>query len=408
MWPALAHRAREVFNGSYYHLGVSLINMQSAELSPALPIEWHRDRPFPARLSALVRLTAETSEKDVRHVEIDLSNSGLTYQPGDTLGLWIRNDPALVNEVLSATGLDGTEAVVLDGHPLSLRDALTHRLELTQAHPGFLKHYAEINPLPAVAALASNPQELRRYLDHRQIVEVLLEYPVRTTAQGLVGCLRHLTPRQYSIASSPLRDTNRLDLTVNIVRFTGPNGMRQGAGSSYLGQRSQVGDELPVFIVANPNFRLPEDPSAAVIMIGPGTGIAPFRAFLQHRELSGAPGQNWLYFGNPHRTADFLYENELLRWRDSGHLSRLELAFSRDQADKVYVQHLLLQQSREVFAALETGAYVYVCGDARHMAEDVQKALLQIIEKEGQLAPPAARQYLVAMRQSHRYQRDVY
>lgn len=382
--------------------------MQSTELPATSIPEWHRDRPYPARLAALIRLTASDSAKDVRHVEIDLGNSGLVYEPGDTLGLWIRNDPTLIEEILSATGLSGDEQVTLDERAFTLREAMAHRLELTQAHPGFLKHYAGLNPSSELQAIAGNPQELRRYLDHRQIIEILLEFPTRPSAQDLVACLRHLTPRQYSIASSPLIDPRRVDLTVNIVRYQGQHGLRRGAGSSFLGERSAVGDELPVFVVPNPNFRLPTDSDATVLMIGPGTGIAPFRAFLQHRQLSGARGANWLFTGNPHRRSDFLYQDELLAWQKSGHLQRLELAFSRDQAEKLYVQHLLLANGQQVFAALEEGAYVYVCGDARRMAEDVQKTLLQIIEKEGGLAPPEARQYLVAMRQNHRYQRDVY
>jgi sulfite reductase (NADPH) flavoprotein alpha-component len=375
---------------------------------PSFEPPWHRDQPYSARLASIVRLTAPSSSKDVRHVEIDLGDSGLRYEPGDTLGLWIRNDPALVQQILDTCGLDGSESVTVDERAYTLRDMLTRRLELTQAHPGFLKHYAERNPAPALTAIAGNPQDLRRYLDHRQVIEILLEFPAPLAAQDLVACLRQLTPRQYSIASSPLRDPRRVDLTVNVVRFQGPNGPRQGAGSSYIGERSAVGDELPVFIVSNPNFRLPADPDTRIIMIGPGTGIAPFRAFLQQRQLSGARGQNWLFSGNPHRATDFLYRDELLHWQASGHLQRLELAFSRDQEQKRYVQHLLLAHSRELFAALEDGAYVYVCGDARHMAEDVQRALLEIIEKEGGLPAAEARQYLVGMRQHHRYQRDVY
>ncbi|HWK53856.1 MAG TPA: hypothetical protein VNR18_05760 [Hyphomicrobiales bacterium] len=382
--------------------------MQAIPDAVAASAPWQRDNPYPARLAALTRLTSPGSIKDVRHVEIDLGDSGITYVPGDTLGLWVTNDPGLVDEVLRACGLRGDERVVLDERELPLRQALGSAMELTQVHPGFIKQYAALNAAPNLAALAGNPAELRRFLENRQIIEVLLQYPAQLEAQALLSCLRHMNPRQYSIASSPLCNPRQVDLTVGLVRYQSASGQRQGAGSGFIGERSAPGDTLLVYPHANPNFRLPEDPDVPIVMIGPGTGIAPFRAFLQERELTGARGRNWLYFGNPQRAHDFLYEDELRTWERRGHLQQLRLAFSRDQAAKVYVQDLLLADSGPLFALLEEGAHVYVCGDAKRMAEGVQHALLQLIATAGGMAPTAARQYLVDMRQNKRYQRDVY
>src|SRR5690606_23081629 len=231
--------------------------------------------------------------------------------------------------------------------------------------------------------------------------------PGNIDAPAFLSCLRRLTPRQYSIASSQRQRMHSVELCVGQVVYEQDDALRKGAGSVYLGYRVHIGDRVPVFVVPNPNFRLPEDPDASVIMIGPGTGIAPFRAFLQERESTAARGRNWLLSGNPHRATDYLYGEELEAWKATGLLTKLDLAFSRDQAEKRYVQHCLLEQSAEVFAWLEQGASLYVCGDARRMAEDVQQALLRIIATEGGLDDAGARQYLVRLRQQKRYQRDV-
>lgn len=369
---------------------------------------WHRDHPYRATLKSQHRLTDTASTKDVRHLVIDLGSSGIHYEPGETLGVWIRNDPELVDELLDCTQLLGDDKVALDGKFFSLRTLLTEVMEITQAHPGFIKHYAPASGHAELEALAADPKALRQYLDQRQIIDVIRQFPARLDATTLVSCLRHMMPRQYSIASSQRQRPREVELTVGQVLYQQDDAIRKGAGSVYLGYRVRVGDEIPVFVVPNPNFGLPEDPATAIIMVGPGTGIAPFRAFLQERESTRASGRNWLLFGNPHRTSDYLYREELEAWQASGLLTRLDLAFSRDQAEKRYVQHCLLEQAAELFSWLEQGASVYVCGDARHMAEDVQRTLLQIIGEEGKLDAAAARQYLVRMRQQKRYQRDVY
>lgn len=377
--------------------------MSQASASP-----WNRDHPYLATLKSQQRLTAPDSGKDVRHIEIDLGDSGLQWQPGDTIGVWIRNDPELVTELLTLAGLSDADKVELDGRLLSLGTLLTEVLEITQVYPGFIKHYAEASDHADLQALATDPRALRDYLQNRQIVDVLQAYPARLDPSAFIACFRQLMPRQYSIASSALVDPRCIHLTVGQVLYQQDECLRKGAGSVYLGYRVHVGQQLPVFTISNPNFRLPEDPTTPIIMIGPGTGIAPFRAFLQERAAQGASGPNWLLFGNPHRATDYLYEQELEAWRQSGFLTRLDLAFSRDQPEKRYVQHCLQEQAAELFRWLEQGAFLYVCGDARRMAEDVQQTLLDIIAQQAGLDAAAARQYLVQLRQQKRYQRDVY
>ncbi len=360
---------------------------------------WNRDHPFAARLLHKRVLTSPQAVKQVVHVELDLGDSGLQYLPGDTVALRVENDPVLVREILELCGL-------ADDHVL--KQALLRDHEITQVHPGFFKHYAAFCADPALQQLANDSKQLRLYMEHKQIVDVLRDFPAQPSADQLRSCLRRLQERQYSIASSQTQSPTAVALTVGVVQFDSHGHVRQGAASGFLADRVTPATPLLIHIVSNANFRLPADASTPIIMIGPGTGIAPFRAFLQHRQCSGMPGRNWLFAGNRRRADDFLYGDELLAWQKNGFLTRLDVAFSRDQIDKIHVQHLLLQQAPLVYQWLQEGAYVYVCGDARHMAEDVQKALLLLLEQQGGLGPEAARQYLVSLRQQQRYQRDVY
>lgn len=363
------------------------------------PAQWNREHPYSARLAHKRPLTSAAAFKQVLHVEIDLGDSGIHWQPGDTLAIRIENDPALVQEVLDLCGLATDTA---------LARALRQDYELTQVHAGFFKHYAGCNPDTQLLQLAADVRSLRPYMEHRQIVDVLREFPATLTADQLRGCLRNLQQRQYSIASSHRVNPTLVALTIGLLAFDHEGHLRRGAGSGFLAERATTATPLSVHVVSNPNFRLPTDPGTPIIMIGPGTGIAPFRAFLQERASLGQSGRNWLLAGNRRRDEDFLYGDELLAWQRSGLLSRLDTAFSRDQAEKIYVQQLLLLHGGEVFSWLQQGAHLYVCGDARHMAEDVQKALLQVVEQHGSLTPEAARQYLISLRQQQRYQRDVY
>ncbi|WP_323899357.1 assimilatory sulfite reductase (NADPH) flavoprotein subunit [Aeromonas hydrophila] len=367
--------------------------------------QYSKENPFPARLSVNQKITGRDSTKDIRHIEISLEESGIRYQPGDALGIWFDNDPALVSEVLALAGLSGDEATARG----SLREVLSRELELTRLHGGFITGLAEISGNAALKDLAGDKAQVNALVASAQVVDVLKRFPTVLTAEQLLGLLRPLTPRLYSIASSQSEVEEEVHLTVGVVRYPQEDGtVRSGAASSYLADRLAEDGEVRVFVEHNDNFRLPPNPDTPVIMVGPGTGIAPFRAFLQERETQGAEGNNWLFFGNPHFTQDFLYQVEWQRYVKSGLLNKISLAFSRDQAEKVYVQHRLREAGQELYQWLEAGAHFYVCGDANQMAKDVQEALLDVIAEHGHKSREEAEEYLSELRRAKRYQRDVY
>ncbi|MFQ2275267.1 assimilatory sulfite reductase (NADPH) flavoprotein subunit [Aeromonas hydrophila] len=367
--------------------------------------QYSKENPFPARLSVNQKITGRDSTKDIRHIEISLEESGIRYQPGDALGIWFDNDPELVSEVLALAGLSGDEATARG----SLREVLSRELELTRLHGGFITGLAEISANVALKDLAGDKAQVNALVASAQVVDVLKRFPTELTAEQLLGLLRPLTPRLYSIASSQSEVEEEVHLTVGVVRYPQEDGtVRSGAASSYLADRLAEDAEVRVFVEHNDNFRLPPNPDTPVIMVGPGTGIAPFRAFLQEREAQGAEGNNWLFFGNPHFTQDFLYQVEWQRYVKSGLLSKISLAFSRDQAEKVYVQHRLREAGQELYQWLEAGAHFYVCGDANQMAKDVQEALLDVIAEHGHKSREEAEEYLSELRRAKRYQRDVY
>lgn len=367
--------------------------------------QYSKENPFPARLSVNQKITGRDSTKDIRHIEISLEESGIRYQPGDALGIWFDNDADLVGEVLALAHLSGDEATARG----SLREVLSHELELTRLHGGFITGLAEISDNAALKDLAGDKAQVNALVASAQVVDVLKRFPTALTAEQLLGLLRPLTPRLYSIASSQSEVEEEVHLTVGVVRYPQEDGtVRSGAASSYLADRLPEDAEVRVFVEHNDNFRLPANPDTPVIMVGPGTGIAPFRAFLQEREAQGADGKNWLFFGNPHFTQDFLYQVEWQRYVKSGLLSKISLAFSRDQANKIYVQDRLREAGLELYQWLEAGAHFYVCGDANHMAKDVQEALLDVIAEHGQKSREEAEEYLSELRRAKRYQRDVY
>ena len=371
--------------------------------APATPAAYDRDHPFTAPLLARQKITGRHSTKDVRHIELDLAGSGLNYQAGDALGVWCENDPTRVDAILAALKLDG--ASVIDGK--TLREQLIREREISQNTPQFVQGYA------ALAKSADLDAEIAThgaapYAANTPLDAIVARYPAAITAEQLLTLLRPLTPRLYSIASAPEEVGEEVHLTVGVLHYEHDGKAYSGAASGYLGERLPEDGAARVFVEPNPNFRLPDDPQAAIIMIGNGTGIAPFRAFMQARVAREAPGKNWLVFGNPHFTEDFLYQTEWQGWQKDGFLHRYSLAWSRDQAEKVYVQDKLREEAASVWQWLKDGAYVYVCGDAARMAKDVERALLDIIAGEGGMDADAAADYLDELRQARRYQRDVY
>jgi sulfite reductase (NADPH) flavoprotein alpha-component len=368
---------------------------------------YNKQNPLLAELSANQKITGRDSTKDVRHIEISLADSGLTYQPGDALGVYFHNDPALVTAILTATGIAADSKVQFDGAEHTVQQLLTEQLELTQSYPSFVEKYAAATANAALQQLATDKTALREFLAQHQTADVVLQYPGSLSAQQLVDSLRKQQPRLYSIASSQAEVGEEVHLTVGVVRFDNFGQTHLGGASGFLAERLAEGQQVKVFVEHNDNFRLPNH-DTPVIMVGPGTGIAPFRAFLQERDNAGATGQNWLFFGNPHFTQDFLYQVELQDYLKRGVLSKLDVAFSRDQAQKVYVQDKLLNKGAEVWSWLEQGAHLYICGDGSKMAKDVHQALLQIAQTHGGLSDEAASDYFEQLRESKRYQKDVY
>ncbi len=379
-------------------------------LRPAAAVSpWSREKPFTAEVLANQRLTGRGSRKEVRHVELSLEGSGLTYLPGDALGVWPANPPALVETVLAELRLDGGTRVGLDGQDHSLHDWFERHRELTRLSRPFLQAHAARAGSAELQRLLQpeNSASLAALLATHQLVDLLQAWPAAWSADELVAALRPLAPRLYSIASAQSAVGPEAHLTVDHVDYVAPGGRRWGAASHFIAQAGE-GRPLPVFIEANERFRLPRDSARDVIMIGPGTGVAPFRGFVQERAASGAAGRNWLFFGNPHARHDFLYQLEWQQALKAGQLHRLDLAFSRDQADKVYVQHKLREHGRELFAWIEGGAHLYVCGDASRMARDVEAALLDVIASHGGRDADGAKDYLSQLQQQGRYARDVY
>ena len=377
----------------------------SVSPAPAPASAYNKANPFPATLLARQKITGRDSEKDVRHIEIDLSGSGLQYRAGDALGVWFENDPAVVDEILAAVSLKGDEPVNAGGQGKTVREALLHDWEIGLNTPQFVQGYAEISGNPELKQAAADASA---YAAANPIAGIVSQYPAALTAEQLAGLLRPLAPRLYSISSAPEEVGEEVHLTVGVLRYEHNGIPRTGAASGFLGERLEEEGSVRVFVEENPRFRLPENPDTPVIMIGAGTGVAPFRAFMQQRAANGDSGKNWLIFGNQYFTQDFLYQTEWQGWAKDGLLNKYDFAWSRDQEEKIYVQHKIREEAAELWQWLQQGAHIYVCGDASRMAKDVEQALLDTIAEQGGLSADDADEYLDNLRQEGRYQRDVY
>ncbi len=374
---------------------------------------YSRTNPFPAEVLENLNLNGRGSDQETRHVELSLEGSGLSYEPGDSLGVYPQNHPQLVEDILQATGWNGDETITLNknGDTASVRDALLHHYEITVLTKPLLEKVAGLADNEQLDALLEEgrAQDLRAYLQGRDLLDLIQDYGLGSIpADELLSLLRKIPARLYSISSSFKASPDEVHLTVRKVAYEQHGRQRYGVCSVHLAERLEAGDTLPVYIQHNDNFKLPQDASTPIIMIGPGTGVAPFRSFIAEREETGAEGKSWLFFGDRRFATDFLYQTEWQRWLKDGVLTRMDVAFSRDSDKKVYVQHRMLERSRELYEWIQEGAVLYVCGDEKHMANDVHLTLEQILIQEGKLSQEAAAAYLSTMLQQKRYQRDVY
>ena len=374
--------------------------------------EFGKKNPFPSEVNENILLNGEGSAKETVHVELSLEGSGMVYEPGDALAVQPTNCPHMVKDVLNAAKLNGTEEIEVKGAGKKLlADALREDFDITALSKVVLKKLAEVTGSAMLGELLAEDanDKLRAYIEGREIIDALIDFaPNGLSAEALTGIFRKLPIRLYSIASSLLAHPEEVHLTVAAVRYETHGRSRKGVCSTYLSDVAKSGTNVAVFVQPNKNFRLPADGSTPIIMVGPGTGVAPFRAFVEHRAALGSTGKNWLFFGDQRYTYDFLYQ---LEWQDflkNGQLTKLDLAFSRDQPEKVYVQDKMVEKGAELYAWLEEGAHFYVCGDANRMAADVHEALISIVENFGSKSREEAETYVENLKKSKRYQRDVY
>jgi sulfite reductase (NADPH) flavoprotein alpha-component len=387
------------------------------ETAPPAPVvtPFSRKNPFPASLLTRRRLDGPGSEKETFHYEFSLQNSGLIYEPGDSLGVFPANPPELVDEIVNLLGFSGEEEVAgTSGESVSLRTALLRERTITTPSRQFVQLVAErIATARFLLEYCDTSQraKLDAYLWGRHVVDFLVEYPElrnKLSSAEFVGALSKLQPRLYSVASSLKRYPEQAHLLVTNVGFVSYGRARKGVCTSFLSERIEEGTRVPAFIHSAKHFRLPDDPTAPIIMIGVGTGLAPYRGYLQEREAIGATGRNWLFFGEQRRAANFYHQQEFAEHTASGLLGRFDTAFSRDQSQKVYVQHRILEAGRDVWSWLNEGAYLYLCGDAERMAPDVDAALQAVVAEHGGMSKEAAVEYVTDLRTRKRYRRDVY
>lgn len=379
----------------------------------SVPTPFDRKRPFAAPILEKIQLNGRGSQKETWHLELSLDGSGLEYEPGDSLGVYPQNPPSLVREVLYTAMLNGHKTLIFNEKENTLRHFLLREVELTVLTRDVIEKYAAWTNNTRLKNLLEDNDQLKKFLWGRNVADLLREFPAALSETTLLSFLRKLPPRLYSIASSIEAHPDEVHLTVAAVRYESGGRPHLGAASTFLADRVATGESVPVFLERNEYFKLPADDATDIIMVGPGTGVAPFRAFVEARSERRdssvrQPGKNWLFFGNPHFETDFLYQTEWLNHLKRGTLDRLDVAFSRDQSDKIYVQHRLAERSKLIFERLENGAHFYVCGDRERMAVDVQNAVLQLIAKESGQDEAYAAEYLKNLKKQRRYLEDVY
>ncbi|WP_026697796.1 assimilatory sulfite reductase (NADPH) flavoprotein subunit [Alkalicoccus chagannorensis] len=384
-------------------------DVTGGEEEAAASVVYSKKHPFEAEILERIQLNGRGSAKETYHLELSLEGSGLTYQPGDSLGIYPQNDPLLVDQLIQAAGWDADAAVPSQsGAEKPLRDVLVHELEMTKLSKPLLEKLYQIHPQDNLQALLDEGR-WKDYIEGRDLLDVVEDFgPWKASGPETAAVLRSMPPRLYSIASSLETHPDEVHLTIGAVRYEAHGRSRRGVCSIQCAERSGPGETLRVFVQQNPKFKLPDDPDTPVIMIGAGTGIAPYRSFIEEREEQEAAGPTWLFFGEQHFTTDFLYQTEWQAWLQERKLTRMDVAFSRDQKEKIYVQHRLQERSRDVYHWLETGAVLYICGDEKHMAQDVHRTLRGIIEREGGVTAEEAEEKLEELRREKRLQRDVY
>ncbi|MBD1206867.1 MAG: assimilatory sulfite reductase (NADPH) flavoprotein subunit [Ignavibacteria bacterium] len=395
--------AKNSTNGHTKHLYSTAANDSAQQTTP-----YSKKNPFPAPLLEKIQLNGRGSEKETFHLEFSLEDAGLVYEAGDSLGVVAENSPRLVEEVLEAAQLSSTATLGEALGETTLAEILSRNVELTLLTRETLTKHNEYAQSSELTAILADTDRLKSYLYGHDVADLLRAFPAQHTPETLTAILRKLPPRLYSIASSLKEHENEVHLTVGAVRYEVGGRRKEGLASCFLADRVGVEGEVKVFVERNEAFKLPQSAATDIIMVGPGTGIAPFRAFVEDRANDGASGKNWLFFGNPHFTTDFLYQTEWQQWLKKGVLTKLNVAFSRDQAEKLYVQHKLLANSKEIFAWLENGASFYVCGDKNRMAHDVEAALKLIVQQESGTSPEKAAEYVKSLKKQRRYLEDVY
>lgn len=392
---------------------LTYVNTKKTKEEKKVPTAFSRTNPFLAKVIKNVNINGAGSSKETRHLELSLEGSGLSYVAGDALGIVPQNEPELAASIVSEMKWDAETAVTINkqGETLPLKEALTNYFEITLLSKKILQQAAEYtdNEELKKLVLVENADQLKEYTYGRDLLDMLRDFgPWKASAQEIVSLLRKMTPRLYSIASSIAANPGEVHLTIGAVRYTSHGRDRKGVCSVLVAERVKEGDTIAVFVQPNKHFHLPESSEKDIIMVGPGTGIAPFRSFIQERSVNKGTGRSWLFFGDQHAASDFLYQEELEKYQEEGVLTKLDTAFSRDSDKKVYVQHKMLENSKEMFEWLENGAYFFVCGDKQYMAKDVHNALIAIIEKEGSMSAEAAESYLNDLQKQGRYLRDVY